>query len=259
MSRNVRNPASRPGTGFGLVAWLEDTRITLPLKGIECEFGVGGEVLTVQMDQVFHHNGKKPLDCLYTFPLPAGAAVYRCEIHINDRVVRAKVEELEAARELAMEKKAAGHRTGLVEMERDNLFTLSLGNVQPGDLIVVRLGYFQTLVRLQDWTSFHIPFCPGVRYIPGEPLLRSPKGRGSADDTDQVPDASRISPPRIDQLHPDAAYCHITGVIDYGEAELSDLSSPSHIILVRDRPRRSEIELAKALGSAGPGFCRSVE
>jgi Ca-activated chloride channel family protein len=44
-----------------------------------------------------------------------------------------------------------------------------------------------------------------VRYIPGAPLLRSNSGKGAVDDTDQVPEASRISPPRIDQLHPDAA------------------------------------------------------
>ena len=47
-----------------------------------------------------------------------------------------------------------------------------------------------------------IPFCPGERYIPGRPLLCSLRGRGVADDTDQVPDASRITPPRLDALHP---------------------------------------------------------
>ena len=74
------------------------------------------------------------MDCLYTFPLPAGAAVYRCEMHVNGRVIRARVEERERAREIAREQKAAGRRTDLVEMERENLFTLALGNLQPGDM-----------------------------------------------------------------------------------------------------------------------------
>lgn len=30
-------------------------------------------------------------------------------------------------------------------------------------LVVVRIAYFQTLDRLQDWASFHIPVCPGIR------------------------------------------------------------------------------------------------
>jgi hypothetical protein len=32
-------------------------------------------------------------------------------------------------------------RLALVEMERGNLFTLSLGNVQPDDIIVIRFAY----------------------------------------------------------------------------------------------------------------------
>src|SRR5215813_2756634 len=138
---------------FGLMAWLESTRVVLPLKGVECAFHVCGEVIDVEIDQIFEQTNSRPLDCLYSFPLPAGAAVYRCEMHVNGRMIRAQVEERERARELAREKKAAGYRTALVEMERDNLFTLSLGNVQPGDVIVIRFAYFQTLARLGDWTS----------------------------------------------------------------------------------------------------------
>jgi Ca-activated chloride channel family protein len=231
-------------TQFGLIAWLEQTRVVLPLKGVECRFGVCGELLRVEIDQIFHQNTLQPLDCLYTFPLPAGAAVYRCEMHVNDRVIRARVEELERARKIAREKKQAGHRTALVEMERENLFTFSLGNLQPGDLIVVRFAYFQTLARLQDWTSFQVPFCPGIRYIPGQPLLRAPRGKGVADDTDQVPDASRISPPRIDQLHPDAAYLSIRGTVENPAGLIRDLSSATHPVWIHDREKSFEVRIA---------------
>ena len=83
--------------------------------------------------------------------------------------------------EIAREQKAAGRRTTLVTMERDNLFTLSLGNLQPGDIAVMRLAYFETLSRLQELTSLRIPFAPGVRYIPGRPLLRRLRGKGIVD------------------------------------------------------------------------------
>ncbi len=229
---------------FGLVAWLEQTRISLPLKGVECSFRVCGDVVSVELDQIFHQNANRALDCTYSFPLPATGAVYRCEMQVNGRVISAKVQEREEARRIAEEKKAAGFRTALVEVERDNLFTLSLGNVQPNDVIVVRLAYFQTLSRLGDWTSFAIPFCPGVRYIPGNPLLRSNKGRGIVDDTDQVPDASRISPPRIDRLHPDAANVSVEGCIEHPLNDLKDVSSPSHPVLIRPGNGSSTVELA---------------
>lgn len=243
MNNRIMNPKTER-QAFGLIAWLEQTKISLPLKGVECAFNVCGDVVSVEIDQIFHQNSKQPLDCLYTFPLPAGAAVYRCEMHLDGRVIRARVEERERAREIAQEKKAAGYRTALVEMERDNLFTLSLGNVQPGDMLVIRFAYFQTLSRLGDWTSFSVPFCPGIRYIPGTPLLRAPKGRGSMDDTDQVPDASRISPPRIDRLHPDAAYLSVEGIVEHPLNDVKDISSPSHPVFVKSATATSNVSIA---------------
>jgi Ca-activated chloride channel family protein len=243
MNNRIINP-SKERTAFGLIAWLEQTKISLPLKGVECAFNVCGDVVSVELDQIFQQNATQPLDCLYTFPLPAGAAVYRCEMHLDGRVIKARVEERERAREIAQEKKAAGYRTALVEMERDNLFTLSLGNVQPGDMIVIRFAYFQTLSRLGDWTSFSIPFCPGIRYIPGVPLLRAPKGKGTLDDTDQVPDASRISPPRIGALHPDASYLSVEGIVEHPLNDVKDISSPSHPVFVRAVQGTSKVTIA---------------
>ena len=229
---------------FGLIAWLEATKITLPLKGVECRFDVTAGVASVEIDQIFHQSHAEPLDCTYTFPLPAGAAVWRCEMHVNGRVIRAKVEEREAAKRIFIEQKAAGRRAALVEMERGNLFTLSLGNAQPGDVIVIRLAYFQTLERAASALSLRVPVCPGVRYIPGRPLLRSLSGRGTADDTDQVPDASRISPPRIDALHPDAAYFCAEGKISRSDVADGSLSSPTHPVLIHEGAAQFDLALA---------------
>lgn len=232
MNSGRSNPP--PMSSFGLVAWLEKTRISLPLKGVECRFQVNGAIACVEMDQIYHQSFDRPLDITFTFPLPSGAAAYRCELHINGRVIRAKVEEEEKARQIYREQKAAGRRAALVETERENLFTLSLGNVQPGDLIVVRFAWFQVLDRIANGLRLMVPTCPGVRYIPGKPLLRSQSGQGISDDTDQVPDASRISPPRIDALHPDAAYFSLEGRISRADAETATLTSPSHPVCVRD-------------------------
>ena len=210
-------------TAFGLLAWLEQTQIHLPLKAIECRFDASGAAVDVQIDQIFHQSAGRPLDVTYSFPLPSKAAAYRCEMIVNGRTVRAKVVEQEAAREIARQKKAEGRRAALVEMERGNLFTLSLGNVQPGDIIVIRFAYVEELDAWKDELALQIPFNPGVRYIPGEPLLRLNSGRGAADDTDQVPDASRLSPPRIDRMHPDAARISLSGRLDGCDVDLSSV------------------------------------
>ena len=232
-----------PRIDFGLIAWLEETRTRLPLKGVDCRFDVSGDLVSVEIDQVFHQINSVPVNCTYTFPLPGNAAVYRCEIQIGSRTIRARVEEQEKARELFREKVAAGHRAGLVETERENLFTLSLGNIQPNDRIIVKLAYFQTVDRTADDLSLLIPFCPGVRYIPGQPLWRESKGKGTVPDTDQVPDASRISPPRIDATHEDAAFVSIEGRLDSSLIDAASVASPLHKIDTSSEGERLLIKL----------------
>src|SRR6516164_5555440 len=130
---------------FGLFVILETKRVILPLKGVECDFSVVSGIGEVSITQIFRQDNEKPLDCEYLFPLPADASVFLCEADINGRTIRAQVRERQEARRIAAEKKAEGFRTALVEAERENLFTLSLGNVQPNDLIIIQLKYFQTL------------------------------------------------------------------------------------------------------------------
>ena len=243
----------RPRTStsaFGLVAWLEQTQIHLPLKAIECRFEASGPAVDVQIDQIFHQSATRPLDVIYSFPLPSKAAVYRCEMIVNGHMVRAKVLEQEAARRVAALKKAEGRRTALVEMDRRNLFTLSLGNVQPGDAIVIRFAYVEELDAWKDEMALQIPFTPGVRYIPGKPLLRSNSGKGAVDDTDQVADASRISPPRINQMHPDAAALSLLGKLDGRDVDLSSISSPTHPTAVR--PAGNDLEIFLPSNAAIP-------
>lgn len=233
-----------PRERFGLFALIESRRVILPLKGVECDFSVVSGIGDVSMTQIFRQENDKPLDCEYLFPLPADASVYSCEADVNGRTIRAQVRERQEARQIAAEKKAAGFRTALVEAERENLFTLSLGNVQPGDLVIIQLKYFQTLRWVAGMPSIELPFCPGIRYIPGAPLIRSNKGKGVVDDTDEVPDASRITTVRIDAAHPDAAYIEIRGTLDGRFINEKDISSPSHPIHMQRSGEQLRISLS---------------
>ncbi len=229
---------------FGLLAIVENTRVLLPLKAVECEFSVAAGLVAVRMTQVFRQENPKPLDCDYLFPLPADASVYDCEADVNGRIIRAKVRERGEAVRLAEEKKAEGRRVALVEAERENLFTLSLKNLQPDDLVLVTLKYIQPLRQLADLPSVEIPFCSGTRYIPGNPLIRSNRGHGIVDDTDQVPDASRLSPVRMDREHPDAAFIDIRGRLDAQFVEAASLLSPSHNIISRPEGGQVTVRLS---------------
>jgi Ca-activated chloride channel family protein len=218
---------------FGLEAWLDKSRIVLPLRGLSVRADITAGFADVEVDQLFEQNNAQPLDCRYLFPLPADSAVYRCEMRVNGRVIIAKTEKRSDARKLFKQAKARGRRAALTESERDNLFTLQLGNLQPGDVVLMRFAYLQPVQRLRERRTLRIPVNPGVRYIAGEPLLRENSGPGPVDDTDLVPDASRITTPRIAADHPDAASLHAS-VRLRGAGDFTDsVSSPSHPIVIR--------------------------
>ncbi len=244
MSTSRILPPQTRTEAFGLFVIIESRRVVLPLKGVECDFSVRGGVAEVCMTQIFRQENRKPLDCEYLFPLPADGSAYSCEAEINGRIIRAEIKERQEARKFVAEKKAEGRRTALVESERDNLFTISLGNVQPDDLVIVRLKYIQPLRTLGALRSIEIPFCPGVRYIPGNPLLRSNRGKGTQDDTNEVPDASRITPVRIDELHPDAAFVDVRGTLDGEFTDEKSVISPSHSVDVKASEGEVSIRLS---------------
>lgn len=230
MNNRIDENSNEP---FGLEGWLESTRVLLPLRSVSVNAEVAAGFATVEIDQLFEQSNENPLDCRYVFPLPADAAVYRCEMHVNGRVILAKVEERSAARKLYKKAKAEGRRAAMAESERENLFTLQLGNLQPGDSILMRFAYVQPVQRLREQRTLRVPVNPGVRYIPGERLLRGNHGPGVADDTSEVPDASFITPTRIDRGHPDAAGLSVR-VRLHGENGIADsVSSPTHMIVVR--------------------------
>jgi hypothetical protein len=72
---NIRLIQTATQKSFGLIAWLQGPRLVLPLKAVECSFHVCGDLFRIEIDQVFHQGNRFPLECIYTFPLPASAAV----------------------------------------------------------------------------------------------------------------------------------------------------------------------------------------
>ena len=65
----------------------------------------------------------------------------------------------------------------------------------PGDVATVQLTMVGVLPYRDGEVTFRFPLVVAPRYIPGVPLSGPSVGDGTAVDTNDVPDASRISPP----------------------------------------------------------------
>ena len=157
---------------------------------------ISGIVARVSVKQSFRNSGQEWVEGVYVFPLPDSAAVDRLRMHIGERFIEGEIREKEQAKKEYEKARAAGKKAGLVEQQRANLFTTSVANVAPGEIVTVEIEYLETLRYEDESFSLRFPITLTPRYIPGLPL-QDRSGSGWSADTDQVPDASLITPPVV--------------------------------------------------------------
>lgn len=163
------------------------------LKDTKVEVEISGAIARVRLHQTFKNPYKDHLEAVYVFPIPEDAAVDGYSFKVGEQVVKGVVKEKEKARKEYDKAKNEGRKAGLLEQERPNIFTQSLANIPPNEEVVVSIQYVHPVEINGANYLFTFPMVVAPRYIPGNPINRSNVGRGWANDTDQVEDASRIT------------------------------------------------------------------
>ncbi len=215
-----------------------------PLKHTDVSIQVSGPLARAQVTQQFENPYPDKIEAVYTFPLPQEAAVDSMTLTVGDRVVKGTIKKREEARAIYEAAKRRGNVAGLLDQERPNIFTQSVANILPGEKITVTISYVETLSYDDGVYSVVFPMVVGPRYIPGQPIAQVPSlGEGWAYDTDQVPDASRITPP---VLRPGTRSGHdlsLTVKIDAG-VSIQQVQSATHDIDVSNsQASQSEVHL----------------
>jgi Ca-activated chloride channel family protein len=164
------------------------------LKETRVEAEIAGVLARVRVEHVFQNPYPERLEAVYIFPLPQHAAVDRYWFQVGEQVVRGVVKNREQARYDYEEAKNHGRKAALLEQERPDVFTQSVANIPPQGTITVHLEYVHPVGIDGDRYLFRFPMVVGPRFIPGQPVARPNVGRGWSPDTDEVPDASRITP-----------------------------------------------------------------
>src|SRR5688572_25758942 len=163
-----------------------------PLKRTDVKADIAGFLARVTVTQEFENTAKDKIEAVYVFPLPHKAAVDSMTMHVGDRVVKGLIKRREEARAIFDAARNAGKIAGLLDQERPNIFTQQVANIMPGAKVKIVISYVETLKYEAGTYEFVFPMVVGPRYIPGTP--KGKLGGGWAHDTDQVPDASRITP-----------------------------------------------------------------
>lgn len=164
------------------------------LKETRVEADISGVLARVRVSQVFKNPYSERLEALYVFPLPENCAVDAYSFQIGERLIVGDVKRKGEARREYEQAREEGRKAALLEQERPNLFSQSVANIPPDSEVTVNIEYVHPLEIDENRYVFRFPMVVGPRYIPGTPLSRPNVGRGWATDTDQVPDASRITP-----------------------------------------------------------------
>jgi Ca-activated chloride channel family protein len=237
----ARNSAARAEGALVARAPNGEDRGLFPLTRTEVKGDIQGQVISVEVTQRFENKFAEKIEAVYVFPLPNDGAVDDMEMHIGDRVVRAEIRTREAARAAYDSARQQGQRAALLEQERPNIFTFSVANIDPGKAIEVKVHYFQVAHYDHGTYEMAFPMVVGPRYIPGQPLLAAPSGTGTHVDTNQVPDASRISPSYVPPGVRSGHSIALALRLDAG-SELESVTSPTHAIGL-NRPSKDSAQV----------------
>ncbi len=224
-----------------------------PLLQTDAEIHVSGLIARTTLTQTFINESADWVEAIYVFPLPDDAAVDQMRLQIGERIIEGEIREREQAKKIYTQAKQSGRRASLVEQERPNIFTTSVANIAPHDQIVVQISYQQN-VRYDNATfSLRFPMVVAPRFIPGTTTVSGFAGSGWATNTDEVPDAARITPP---VLHPDQGEINpvsIRAIIDAGFT-LANISSPYHPITIQQHDTQYTVELQPKTVAANRDF-----
>ena len=152
----------KPG---GLYGYSEGKQVrAFALEHTSVDAKIAGNLSRVEVKQTFSNPNTKPLEAVYKFPLPDDAAVDDMEIRIGDRIIRGEIKRKQEAQAIYQQAKQEGKTAGLLEQQKDNVFTQSLANIQPGEKVEVVIRYTNTLQFIGNNYEFAFPLVVAPRY-----------------------------------------------------------------------------------------------
>lgn len=201
----------------------------LPLEMTELDAAIHGPIATVTVKQRFRNASESPIEAEYMFPMPHGASVHTMRFRIGGRTVEGAVKEKEEAKRAYEAARREGRSATLLEQDRPNLFTLSVANIAPGDIIEVTMIYQEKLAFDSGEWRFVFPMVTTERHHAGRPDgAAAPRLAGQSIPTTEVPDAAKIRPPAPATGHRPA---NVKATIEIHSGELLEPPrSPSHRI-----------------------------
>jgi len=140
--------------------------VECPLKHTNVEAEISGFVARVHVTQTFYNPLDEKIEAVYVFPLPHESAVDQMTMIIGQRSIVGLIKRRAEARQVYEYALKTGKTAALLEQERPNIFTQSVGNIPPKQEVKVEITYLDVLKYDSGSYEFHFPMVVGPRYNP---------------------------------------------------------------------------------------------
>ncbi len=161
----------------------------VPLEAVEVYGDIIGRGTKVKICQHFRNTELNPIEAVYRFPLLESATICGFRAIVGDKVIEGEIEEREKAFELYDKALSEGHGAQLLDQERPNIFTLSVGNIKPGDSAVIEISYIELIDSHNAEVRFFLPTTISPRYTPA-----------NQPDKNGIPVKSLVNPPLLPEV-----------------------------------------------------------
>jgi Ca-activated chloride channel family protein len=198
----------------------------LPLLAVSAHGRLDGLLFELAVEQRYCNRGERAIEAVFTFPVPSRAALLELALQLGERRLEAVVTERRGATEQYERALEAGDTAVLLESAGNGLYTLSVGNLLPGETAWIRYRHAELLDANRGLIRLQVPTVIAPRY--GNPAEAGLHG------------------PAIPGVDPLVEYPFSIEIDLVGVRHDTQLDSPTHSIRVRQSEAGTHVSLAKA-------------
>ena len=137
----------------------------LPVKSIQLDTKISGQVATTRVEQVFRNDTPHTLEGTYFFPIPEAASITEFAIWENGKRLAGEVRSREEARRIYDEIVRRQKDPGLLEYAGKDLFQASIFPIPGNSDKKLELVYTQVLQAESGTVSYRYPLGTGTQPV----------------------------------------------------------------------------------------------
>nr|XP_032640736.1 von Willebrand factor A domain-containing protein 5A-like isoform X2 [Chelonoidis abingdonii] len=148
---------------------LNSSNEPVPLRSGSVTVLIRGFVADVGCELLYRNDEQGPVEAVFMFPVDAEAAVYAFQARLGGTCIQAQLREKKQAQEMYGDALAGGQSSFLLQQEGagGDVFSCSLGNLPPGEEVVLTLRYVCELPLEPDGAArYMLPAVLRPRYTP---------------------------------------------------------------------------------------------